>query len=176
MFTTTSLTGVEPRAKQGECFHLPQKHNLYFYCSSWREHKIQLAHIHKCHLLDYQSQLQSILLSHCHYSLRMGESREVSYDLPALEKYVLDRFIHGKPTILVDIPRVSYQEDIHSASALAAVRKNVAPQVKLFKKNISICWDSLYICRKSCSTECSWTSCWSWGLLTNCESLWMLWR
>ncbi|CAI8002399.1 E3 ubiquitin-protein ligase rnf213-alpha [Geodia barretti] len=45
---------------------------------SWREHKIQLAHIHKCHLLDYQSQLQSILLSHCHYSLRVGQSQEVS--------------------------------------------------------------------------------------------------
>jgi hypothetical protein len=99
--------------------------------SSWREHKIQLDHIHKCHLLDYQSQLQSILLSHCHYSLRVGQSQEVSYDLPALEKCILDRFVHGKPTILVDIPHVNYQEDIYTASAFAAVRKNTAPQRKL---------------------------------------------
>ncbi|CAI8024800.1 E3 ubiquitin-protein ligase rnf213-alpha [Geodia barretti] len=96
--------------------------------SSWREHKIQLDHIHKCHLLDYQSQLQSILLSHCHYSLHVGEGREVSYDLPALEKCIVDRFIHGKPTIVVDIPNVRYQEDIYTAAAFAAVRKKVARQ------------------------------------------------
>ncbi|CAI8027543.1 E3 ubiquitin-protein ligase rnf213-alpha [Geodia barretti] len=99
--------------------------------SAWHEHKIQLAHTHKCHLLDYQSQLTSILLSHCHYSLRLGQGREVSYDLPALEKYILDRFIHGKPTILVDIPHVSYQEDIYTAAKFAAVRKKVAPQSAL---------------------------------------------
>ena len=88
-----------------------------------------MPHIHKFHLLDYQTQLQSILLSHCHYSLRMGRGQEVTYDLPALEKHILDRFIHGKPTILVDIPHVRYQKDIYTAAMFAAVRKKVAPQV-----------------------------------------------
>lgn len=95
----------------------------------WQEHKIQLPHIHKCHLLDYQSQLQSILLSHCHYSLHVGSGHEVTYDLPALEKHILDRFIHGKPTILVDIPHVSYRKDVYTAATFAVVRKKVAKQV-----------------------------------------------
>ena len=133
MSTTTLLTGVEPKARQGEhLLELHSKAHCSCYCSTWHEHKIQLPHIHKCHLLDYQNQLQSILLSHCHYSLRLGQGREVSYDLPALEKYILDRFIHGKPTILVDIPHVSYQEDIYTAAKFAAVRKKVSPQVKLW--------------------------------------------
>ena len=97
--------------------------------SSWHEHKIQLPHIHSCHLLDYQSQLQSILLSHCHYSLRVGHDHEVSYDLPVLEKCILDRFIHGKPRILVAIPEVSYQKDVYTAATFAAVRRKVSPQV-----------------------------------------------
>jgi hypothetical protein len=40
----------------------------------------------------------------------------------------VDRFIHGKPTIVVDIPNVRYQEDIYTAAAFAAVRKKVARQ------------------------------------------------
>ena len=127
--------------------------------STWHEHKIQLGHIHKCHLLDYQSQLQSILLSHCHYSLRVGQGRQVSYDLPALEKCILDRFIHGKPTILVDIPHVSYQEDIYTAAKFAAVRKKVAPQVQIeFIIVVTYVAYCLYLCRWPCRRECNWTS------------------
>ena len=85
--------------------------------------------MHQCHLLNYESQLQSLLLSHCRYSLKIGHAHEISYDLPALEKYILDRFIHGKPKILVDIPQVSYQKDVYTAATFAAVRKKVAPQV-----------------------------------------------
>jgi hypothetical protein len=99
--------------------------------STWRDHTIQLPHIHTCHLLDYSSQLQSILLSHCHYSLHVGHGHEVSYDLPALQKHILDRFIHGKPRILVDIPQVSYQKDVYTAATFAAVRKKVAKQISL---------------------------------------------
>lgn len=59
----------------------------------------------------------------------MGRGSEVSYDLAALEKHILDRFIHGKPTILVDIPQVSYQKDVYTAATFEAVRKKVSPQV-----------------------------------------------
>ena len=97
---------------------------------SWsQEYKIQLPHIHACHLLDYHSQLQSIILSHCHYSLRVGKGHEVSYDLAALEKHILDRFIHGKPTILIHIPHVSYQKDVYTETTFEDIRKKLAPQV-----------------------------------------------
>ena len=97
---------------------------------------MQLPHIHACHLLDYQSQLQSILLSHCHYSLHVGHGHEVSYDVPALEKHILDRFIHGKPRILVDIPQVNYQKDVYTAATFSAVRKKVAKQVSEYKLSL----------------------------------------
>ena len=81
-----------------------------------------------CHLLTYEQQLPSLVLSHCHYSLAVGRGQDISYDLPALEKQLLDRFIHGKPLILSDIPQVAYRKDIYTAATfagIAAVRKNV---------------------------------------------------
>jgi hypothetical protein len=99
--------------------------------STWHEHKVELQHIHMCHLIDYYSQLQSILLSHCHYSLRVGRGHNISYNLPTLQKHLLDRFIFGRPRILVDIPHVSYQKDIYTTATFATVRKTVAQQVTL---------------------------------------------
>ena len=141
VYTTTLLIGVELRVRQGTCskrlcgcLWLPMlwQHLPYYLChySPWHGHKIKLPHVQQCHLLNYQCQLlQSILLSHCRYSLRIGHAHEILYDLPALEKCILDRFIHGKLTILVDIPQVSYQKDVYTAATFAAVRKKVPPQV-----------------------------------------------
>ena len=93
--------------------------------SLWQEHKVPITHIHGCHLLTYEQQLPSLVLSHCHYSLAVGRGQDISYDLPALEKQLLDRFIHGKPLILSDIPQVAYRKDVYTAATFAAVRKNV---------------------------------------------------
>ena len=101
--------------------------------SQWREYKLPITHIHDCHLLIYEQQLPSIILSHCHYSLVVGKGQDVCYDLPALEKHLLDQFIHGKPVILSDIPQVVYQKDIYAAATFAAVRKKVEPQVSIQK-------------------------------------------
>jgi len=51
--------------------------------------------------------------------------QDITYDLPALEKQLLDWFIHGKPLILSDIPQVAYRKDVYTAATFAAVRKNV---------------------------------------------------
>ena len=103
---------------------------LQFYSLSvWREHKVPVTHIHLCHLLDYEQHLLSLVLSHCHYSLKLGEGQNVRYDHGALEKSLLDRFIHGKPVILTDIPQAVYLKDICTAPTFAAVRKMVYPQV-----------------------------------------------
>ena len=101
--------------------------------SQWREYKLPITHIHDCHLLIYEQQLPSIILSHCHYSLVVGKGQDVCYDLPALEKHLLDHFIHGKPVILSDIPQVVYQKDIYTAATFASVRKKVEPQVSIQK-------------------------------------------
>ena len=97
----------------------------------WMEHKVPITHIHRCHLLDYEHQLQSIILSHCHYSLTVGKGQDIKYDLPALEKQILNRFIYGKPMILLDIPHVAYRKDVYTAETFLAIRQN-QPQVLLY--------------------------------------------
>ena len=107
--------------------------NLYLIWDSilsfWRERKVPITHLHRCHLLDYEHQLPSIILSHCHYSLKVGKGQIVKYDHQALEKHILNLFIHGKPLILPDIPQVVYKKDIYTIATFADVRKKVEPQV-----------------------------------------------
>ena len=106
-------------------FHICSSISLSF----WREHKIPIFHIHRCHLVDYEHQLPSIILSHCHYSLKVGKGQDVTYDHQALEKHILNRFIHGKPLIILEIPQVVYRKDIYTTGTFGDVRKKVAPQV-----------------------------------------------
>ncbi len=90
---------------------------------------VPITHIHHCHLLNYEHQIVSVVLSHCCYSLRVGEAHTVQYDYKAIEKHMLDKFIHGKPLILSDLPQVVYRKDIYTIVTLRAIRKNVSPQV-----------------------------------------------
>ena len=99
------------------------------HCSEWVKLKVPITHIHRCHLLDYEHQIVSVVLSHCCYSLKLGEAHSVQYDYHALEKHVLDKFIHGKPMILSDIPQVVYRRDIYTKVTFDAIRKKVKPQV-----------------------------------------------
>ena len=95
----------------------------------WLKNEVPITHIHQCHLLDYERQIISVVLSHCHYSLRVGVAHTVKYEYQSLQKHILDKFIHGKPKILSDIPQVVFRTDIHSRTTFAAVREKVNPQV-----------------------------------------------
>ena len=94
-----------------------------------QERKIPVTHVQSCHLLTYENQLLSIVLSHCCYSLRHGEAQHIQYDLPALEKHIVDRFVHGKPLLQMEIPQVIYRKDVYTATTFANIRKKVKPQV-----------------------------------------------
>ena len=96
------------------------------YRNIWGEYKVRVSHIQYCHLPDYEHQIISIVLSHCHYSLCHGEGQTVTYDLPALEKHFVDRFVHGKPFIKFEIQRFAYRKDAYS---ITTIRKRVRPQV-----------------------------------------------
>ena len=98
---------------------------------SWKDQKFPVPDVQLCHLLDYEHQLLSIVLSHCHYSLRHGHGQDIRYDLPALEKHIVDRFIHGKPLLMLEIPQVVYRRDVYTATSFANIRKKVSPQVLL---------------------------------------------
>lgn len=71
-----------------------------------------------------------MVLSHCQYSLKTGFGADVVYDLPALEKHIVDRFIHGKPEIDVNIPVISFKTDVVQTTEFAKVRNNI-PQVNI---------------------------------------------
>ena len=107
------------------------------------ERKIPIGHVQLCHLLDYEHQILSIVLSHCQYSLRHGQAQEIEYDLPALEKHIMDRFIHGKPLIQLDIPQVVYRKDVYTAATFANIRKKVHPQVSIPNYNEFLFFDTL---------------------------------
>ena len=91
----------------------------------WREHKVPINHLHQCHVLEYEPLIQSIILSHCHYSLTVGKEQEIEYDLPALERHILSQFIFGKPTILIDIPNVAYCKDAYTVEIFLEIRHKV---------------------------------------------------
>lgn len=91
--------------------------------SDWKKLQVPIAHINHCHLIDHEEQLYPIILSHCRYSLKAGQGQEVQYDFPALEKHILKRFIFGKPTILLDIPQVSYRRDVYASVTFQRVRE-----------------------------------------------------
>ena len=96
---------------------------------TWNKQQVPVAHVQLCHLLDYEHQLLSIVLSHCRYSLTYGHGQDINYDLPALQKHIVDRFIHGKPHLVLDIPQVIYRRDVYTATSFANIRKKVSRQV-----------------------------------------------
>lgn len=99
--------------------------------------KIPISHAQSCHLLDYEHQIISIVLSHCQYSLEYGKGQKVEYDLSALEKHIVDRFIHGKPILQLEIPQVTYRKEVYSIDTFDKIRKNVPPQVYLSSYSMS---------------------------------------
>lgn len=100
-------------------------------CSKWVKYELPVSHVSQCHLLDYEHQIVSIVLSHCLYSLKVGEAHSVQYDHQALEKHIVDKFFHGKPRILTGTPEVMYCEDVYTAQKFRSIRSNVKPQVSI---------------------------------------------
>ena len=95
----------------------------------WRGYKVPIAHVQHCHMLKYELHLQSIILSHCHYSYNEVGHWEIQYDLPALENHILNQFVYGKPTILLDIPNVAFRKDVYTMETFMEIRHKVKPQV-----------------------------------------------
>ena len=70
----------------------------------------------------------SIVMSHCHYSLTRGKGTEVHYDIAALERHFISRFVHGRP--LFDIKTAPIVIKCRNISEkFPTIRKNIRPQV-----------------------------------------------
>ena len=101
-------------------------------CQKLLQNTIPLSQLQACHVLNYEHKLIPVILTHCQYSLKYGEGTEVSYDFEAIERDLFDKFIFGKPLILVDeMPRVVFRKDAHDATFYESIMASV-PQVSEF--------------------------------------------
>ena len=91
---------------------------------------LPLHELQSCYLVANERQFMSIVMSHCHYSFTRGKGTEVHYDLSALERHFLSRFVYGKPLFDLNTACVVHQRKyIHSSENFAAIKRNVDPQV-----------------------------------------------
>ena len=44
-----------------------------------------------------------MVYAHCNYSLEIGKGTEVSYNLPALERQLIEIFVRGKPYVDIKV-------------------------------------------------------------------------
>ena len=91
-------------------------------------YRLRMSRLQSCHVIAYEQQLLHVILTHCKYSLKIGYGDDVTYDYVGLEKHILDRFVHGKPLIDVDIPLISFKSDILRTTVFSHVRQAI-PQV-----------------------------------------------
>ena len=93
---------------------------------------LPLRDLQSCYLVADKQQFMSIVMSHCHYSLTRGKGTEVHYDIPALERHFLSRFVHGRPLFdLNTAPMVVQRKYIHSSENFITIRKSIYPQVRM---------------------------------------------
>ena len=94
----------------------------------WADRQVPVKHVQHCHLVEYQQQLLSMVLSHCQYTLNHEQDQQLTYEFAALQKRFVDRFIHGRPTIKFEIMEVKYREEAYS---IANVKRAVEPKVSI---------------------------------------------
>ena len=103
--------------------------SIYLFCVHISHScRVHLSKLQSCHVIDYEKHLTHVILTHCKYSLMIGSGDGVTYDFINLEKHILNRFVHGKPSIDVEIPLLSYKSDALRTAIFAKVRQAI-PQV-----------------------------------------------
>ena len=82
----------------------------------YRSHidKIPLRELEPSHMIEYHEQIHSLLLSHAHYSLALGQGSYVTYDFEGVEKQFMDQFIQSKPLIVAEHIRFEYTREARS--------------------------------------------------------------
>ena len=71
----------------------------------------------------------SLIMAHCHYSLRAGEDVSYHFDFQGLEKQFLNECVYGKPHIEVkELPHMVYHKDVYTAQKFEEIERKV-PQV-----------------------------------------------
>jgi len=66
------------------------------------EQATPLSQLQPCHVISYENKLLPLILTYCQYCLQYGKGTEIEYDTTAIEKDLFEKFIFGKPLILID--------------------------------------------------------------------------
>ncbi|KAI8513635.1 hypothetical protein Bbelb_079590 [Branchiostoma belcheri] len=90
---------------------------------------VNTAHVVCCHP---EQDLLPLVLSHCCYSLAVGEGTRVEYDLPALERQLVERFVLGKPRINDDFEIFIFRQETKNVAMYKSLRDKI-PQEPLSK-------------------------------------------
>ena len=101
------------------------------YCVRSRSDKKPLRELNTSHVIEYEEQLQPLLLSHAHYSLALGQGSHVTYDFEGVEHQFMEQFIQSKPFILAEHLRFEYTREAYNLDVFEQVRHKVQ-QVILF--------------------------------------------
>ena len=95
------------------------------YCIRSRSDKVPLRELKARHVIEYEEQLQPLLLSHAHYSLALGQGSHVSYDFEGVEKQLTEQFIQSRPLILAEHLRFEYTREAYNLGVFEQVRHKV---------------------------------------------------
>ncbi|XP_019630693.1 PREDICTED: E3 ubiquitin-protein ligase rnf213-alpha-like [Branchiostoma belcheri] len=90
---------------------------------------VNTAHVVCCHP---EQDLLPLVLSHCCYSLAVGEGTRVEYDLPTLERQLVERFVLGKPRINDDFEIFIFRQETKNVAMYKSLRDKI-PQEPLSK-------------------------------------------
>ena len=93
---------VEYQDRQGtELFAISVLYVYHLFAKIREPNRVSTDDVTPAHLVAYdvERDLMPLVLAHCDYSLAVGQGTEISYNLPALEKQIVDRFVVGRPHI-----------------------------------------------------------------------------
>ena len=83
-------------------------------------------------MVSYEGEIDSVILTHCRYSLTFGKGQEVEYDFAALEKHIYDRFLVTKPEMdRRSQPLMVYTSDIIRRDVFQQLKEKLKPQVRI---------------------------------------------
>ena len=91
---------------------------------------VPLVKVQPFHMVSYEGEIDSVILTHCRYSLSFGKGQEVEYDFAAIEKHIYDRFLVTKPEMnRRSQPLMVYTSDIIRRDVFQQLKGNLKPQV-----------------------------------------------
>ena len=91
---------------------------------------VPLVKVQPFHMVSYEGEIDSVILTHCRYSLSFGKGQEVEYDFAALEKHIYDRFLVTKPEMdRRSQPLMVYTSDIIRRDVFQQLKEKLKPQV-----------------------------------------------